>query len=154
MGGLAVAGLAVAALAGSESARSFAKDAAVVGALEYGAAKVIGPKLGLGVTTLVLGMCSDQAGSCELLASEKAINERIKEFPGAYRSPNKCVPWIGWPCIEVFTGNEYGPGYGEARKKIEADIIEERHEAAQFNLRAHALYGRPPSEGPKYVPMP
>ena len=44
MGGLAVAGLAVGVLAGSESARSVAKDMAVVGAMEYGAAKVIGTK--------------------------------------------------------------------------------------------------------------
>ena len=65
------------------------------------------------------------------MASEKAINERIaKEFPGAYRSPNKCVPWIGWPCIEVFTGNEYGPGYEEAREKVIPILREEAKEEA------------------------
>jgi hypothetical protein len=109
----------MAILGSSEKARSVAKDLAVEAGVEYGAAKLMGPKLGPPVINLVIGMCSDQAGSCETQATERMINRRIaKEFPWAYSPPDYCLIGIGWPCIEVFTGNEKGPGYEEARARV------------------------------------
>jgi len=112
----------------SKDARSFAASMAIEGAAQHIASKFVGPKLGFGVT-LLLGFCSDQAGTCENEGSERVINNRIaKEFPAAYHSPNRCVPGIGWPCIEVFTGHEIGPGYAEAREKV---LVEFQREAEQ-----------------------
>ena len=80
---------------------------------------MVGPRLALGITSIVLGMCSDQAGSCETQESERVINKRIaKEFPGAYSPPDYCLIGVGWPCIEIFTGGEKGPGYDAAREIV------------------------------------
>lgn len=124
--GLMLAAAFVGILASSEDARSVAKTVAVGGALEYGAARAMGPKLGPGVVTFVLGMCSDKAGSCETQAAEREINERIaKEFPGEYESAQRCVPWINFPCIDATIGNPYGPNYGAARNKVILMLNEE-----------------------------
>ena len=143
-----VAGIAIVGgiLAGPADARSVAKSAAGAVLAEEvvrrGSIAAVGARgatatLSIGVG-FALSLCGDQGGACERQESEKVINERIaKEFPGAYTSPEYC--FLGhWPCIEVFTGNERGPGYEEAREKVIPLLKEEAQKAREENRREAA----------------
>jgi RHS repeat-associated protein len=129
--GLALAAFATGFLISSERARTVATDIAPSVAMESVGAKVMGPRLGPAVVGMALMMCSDQEGTCEREASERAINKRIaKEFPEAYSSPDRC---LGPLCVEFFLGDEKKSGYEKARSIVVPKMLQEQEKEEHLN---------------------
>jgi RHS repeat-associated protein len=101
------------------TALGIAANYAVLGATSVSFSRWVGSKLVGGTTTFLLGMCSDQAGSCEQQDQHRRINEFIYEqYPGVLSKSRYEFIWASW----LHTDWVYEPNNSQTYNEIYNEI--------------------------------